>query len=142
MNPTVRNILAVVAGVVLGSLVNMGLVILGPMLIPPPEGADLSTAEGFAAALPLLDARHFLMPFLAHALGTLLGSFTTARIAANRELQLAMVVGVVFLAGGIAAANMIPAPTWFIVLDLVAAYLPMAWLGATLALRLKQNAAI
>lgn len=141
MNPTVRNILAVVAGVVLGSVVNMGTIMLGHVLIPPPEGADLSTAEGFAAALPLLDARHFLAPFLAHALGTLVGAFTTARIAANRELQLAMIIGVVFLAGGIAAANMIPAPTWFIVLDLVAAYLPMAWLGATLALRLKQNAA-
>jgi hypothetical protein len=24
---------------------------------------------------------------------------------------------------------MIPAPTWFIALDLLAAYLPMAWLG-------------
>jgi hypothetical protein len=27
---------------------------------------------------------------------------------------------------------MIPAPAWFIALDLIAAYLPMAWLGAKL----------
>jgi hypothetical protein len=32
---------------------------------------------------------------------------------------------------------MIPAPTWFIALDLLAAYLPMAWLGLLLADRLK-----
>ena len=44
-----------------------------------------------------------------------------------------MIVGVVFLAGGIAATFMIPAPTWFMVLDVVVAYLPMAYLGAMIA---------
>jgi hypothetical protein len=48
-------------------------------------------------------------------------------------MMLAMIVGVVFLAGGIAATFMIPAPTWFMVLDVVVAYLPMAYLGAVLA---------
>jgi hypothetical protein len=42
---------------------------------------------------------------------------------------MAYIVGVFFLIGGIAAASMISAPTWFIVLDLVVAYLPMAWLA-------------
>ena len=46
-----------------------------------------------------------------------------------------LVVGLMFLAGGIGAATMIPAPIWFIVLDLVVAYLPMAWLGGTLVQR-------
>jgi len=46
------------------------------------------------------------------------------------------VVGALFLAGGIAASFMIPAPTWFIVLDLVGAYIPMAWLGARIGSRL------
>lgn len=35
---------------------------------------------------------------------------------------------------------MIPAPKWFIALDLVAAYLPMAWLGLSIANRLKPEA--
>ena len=34
---------------------------------------------------------------------------------------------------------MIPAPTWFIVLDLLAAYLPMAWLGIQIGTRMKQG---
>lgn len=34
--------------------------------------------------------------------------------------------------GGIAAAFMIPAPAWFVVLDLAVAYLPMAWIGGKL----------
>lgn len=36
---------------------------------------------------------------------------------------------------------MIPAPTWFIALDLVVAYIPMAWLGLTLANRIKPGVA-
>lgn len=48
-------------------------------------------------------------------------------------------VGVVFLAGGVAAAFMIPAPVWFIALDLVGAYIPMAWLGIELGRRIKNG---
>ena len=52
---------------------------------------------------------------------------------------LACAIGAVFMAGGIAASFMIPAPIWFIVLDLVAAYLPMVWLGLTVAERLRKG---
>ncbi len=38
MNPIVRNILAVVAGVLLGSVVNMGLIQISGAVIPPPRG--------------------------------------------------------------------------------------------------------
>jgi hypothetical protein len=34
---------------------------------------------------------------------------------------------------------MIPAPAWFIALDLLFAYLPMAWLGIHIGTRLKQE---
>ena len=41
-------------------------------LIPPPEGADVTTLEGLKTSMHLFQPKHFLMPFLAHALGTLL----------------------------------------------------------------------
>ena len=69
------------------------------------------------------------MPFLAHALGTLIGAMIAALIAATRKFTMAMIIGVFFLIGGISAAFMIPAPTWFVLLDLGMAYIPMAWLG-------------
>ena len=47
----------------------------------------------------------------------------------SRKITFALVVGFVHLLGGIAAAFLIPAPVWFIALDLVIAYVPMAWLG-------------
>ena len=43
--------------------------------------------------------------------------------------------GATFLIGGIAAVAMLPSPLWFTGLDLVFAYLPMAWLGYRLAAR-------
>jgi len=51
-------------------------------------------------------------------------------IAGSHKARFAYAVGVVLLAGGIAASSMIPAPGWFIALDLLLAYLPMAWLAA------------
>jgi len=132
-----RNFLAVVAGVLVGGAVNMALVVVGPQLIPPPAGADMTTAEGLAAAMPRLGAQHFVFPFLAHALGTLSGALVAYLVAARWRLGIAHFVGAFFLAGGIAASFMIPAPAWFIALDLLAAYVPMAWLGTRIGQRMR-----
>jgi hypothetical protein len=108
MPNVLRNVLAILAGLVIGSGVNMALIALSPSLVP----------------------HHFTMPFLAHALGTFVGALVACLIAASHKARMAYVIGFVFLCGGIAAAFMIPAPAWFIALDLVVAYLPMAWLAA------------
>lgn len=137
MKTLLRNCLAVVIGLVLGGFVNMALVVAGPHLIPPPPGLDVSDAKSLAAGAHLLEPRHFVFPFLAHAAGTLVGALMTHLAAASRRSALAYVIGVLNLAGGIAACFMIPAPVWFIALDLVVAYLPMAWLGTRLGRRLR-----
>lgn len=129
----VRNILAVIAGIVVGSLINGSLIAISHHVILPPPGADMKTAEGFAAALPLLQPKHFIFPFLAHAFGTLIGAMVAVAIAKTHKNVMWMIIGVVFLCGGIAAALMIPAPMWFILVDLVFAYTPMAWLGGRIA---------
>ena len=137
MKTILRNVLAVVAGLVLGSIVNMALVIAGPHVVPSPAGVDWNDAKSLAAGAHLLTPKHFVFPFLAHALGTLAGALAAHLLAAPRSPALAYVVGAFFLAGGIAAACMIPAPAWFIALDLLLAYLPMAWLGARFGQRLR-----
>jgi hypothetical protein len=138
--PILRNALAVVLGLLVGGVVNMSLVTLGPSLIPPPSGVDVTRVESLAASMHLFEPRHFVFPFLAHALGTLVGAFVAFRLAVSRRWAMAWVVGAFGLAGGIAAVRMIPAPTWFAVLDLVGAYLPMAWLGGRLAARTRGGA--
>jgi len=129
MNPIVKNILAVIAGAVIGSIVNLFLVNIGPMLIPPPEGADITTMEGLRETMHLFRPANFIFPFLGHALGTLAGALVAAWIAANKKLTYAIAIGVLFLAGGVTNAFMLPSPVWFIALDLIFAYIPMAWFG-------------
>ncbi len=139
MPTLLRNVLAVVLGIAVGSAVNMALITAGPSLVPPPAGADVTTAEGLSRAMHLFQPRHFVMPFLAHALGTLAGALAACLVAASHRARFAWAVGGFFLCGGVAASLLIPAPTWFIALDLLAAYLPMAWLATRLATRMTEG---
>lgn len=132
MNPIIRNILAVAAGVVIGSIVNMGIIMLSSSIIPPPEGVDVTTMEGLKSSLHLFEPKHFIFPFLAHAFGTLVGAFLAALIAVNHKMRFALGVGAFFLVGGIANVCMLPSPIWFTILDLVGAYMPFAYLSARL----------
>jgi len=130
MPAIVRNILAVIVGAVAGGVINMAIVMIGPMVIAPPAGVDMTTVEGLKAGMHLMGPQHFISPFLAHAIGTLVGAMVAWLIAASYKQICAYIVGVLFLLGGISACFMIPAPAWFRALDLIVAYIPMAWLGA------------
>jgi hypothetical protein len=135
MNSIIKNILAVLAGVILGSAVNMAIIAISGSIIPPPNGADVTTTEGLKASMHLFRPINFLMPFLAHALGTFTGAFLAAFVAANRKMLFAMIIGLFFLAGGIASVLMLPSPLWFTLVDLIGAYIPMALLAAKLAVK-------
>jgi hypothetical protein len=133
MNPIARKVLAVISGVVVGSLVNMGLINIGPLVVPLPEGADLSTIENLRDSMKLFTPVNFLFPFLAHALGTLSGAFIAAKVAASRPVTIAIGIGVFFLIGGATMVSMVGGPMWFNVADLLLAYIPMGYLGGILA---------
>jgi hypothetical protein len=141
MNTIPRNIAAVLLGFIVGSLVNMAIITVSPHVIPPPVGVDVSKVENMQASLHLFEAKHFLFPFLAHAVGALAGSLLAFVAAGSRRAAMAYAVSTLFLAGGIAASVMIPAPAWFKALDLVVAYLPMAWLATRLGGRSTRKAA-
>jgi len=133
MNPVLKNILAVIAGIVAGSVVNMGIIQISGHVIPPPEGLIPGDMESLKEHMPNFGAEQFIMPFLAHALGTLVGAWLTAMIAASHQMKLALGIGAWFLLGGIAVSFMLPAPVWFSAMDIVLAYLPMGFLGWKLA---------
>ncbi|WFB62273.1 hypothetical protein PZ892_11345 [Sphingobacterium sp. WM] len=135
MNAVIRNLLAVVLGIVVGSLVNMALVTISPMVIPPPEGIDVSTSEGLKAGMHLFEPKHFVFPFLAHALGTFVGALVAAWIAASKKFTFAMVIAVFFFLGGLASIIMLPSPIWFTFVDLVFAYFPMAYFAKNIVSR-------
>lgn len=139
MNTIIRNILAVVAGFVIGSLVNMGLIMISGNIIPPPEGADVTTTEGLKASMHLFQPKHFVMPFLAHAIGTFIGALAAALIAVSHKMKFALGIGLFFLSGGVASVMMLPSPTWFNILDTVGAYIPTSLLAGWISKRNKKN---
>ena len=116
-----RNIFAVIAGVILGSVVNMSFIVAGSIVFPLPVCVPMNAMNW--------DLKFFIFPFLAHALGTLAGAFIAAKIASTHKKTFALIVGAFFLIGGTMMVFMLPAPIWFVVLDLVVAYIPMGWLG-------------
>jgi uncharacterized membrane protein YedE/YeeE len=107
------------------------------MVVAPPAGVDPSSMESLRDNMHLMGARHFVFPFLAHALGTLAGACVAFLIARSHEAAFSYAIGGFFLAGGIVAATLIPAPSWFKALDLVLAYVPMAWAGTAIGRRIK-----
>ncbi|RLS66547.1 MAG: hypothetical protein DWH99_17715 [Planctomycetota bacterium] len=132
MPPIMKNLLAVIAGLVVGSVVNMAIISVGSIVIPPPTGVDMSDMDKFAENIKLLEPANFIAPWLAHALGTLVGAFAAAKVAASHKMKLALGIGVFFLLGGIMMVSMVGGPVWFAALDLIGAYLPMGFLGGML----------
>ena len=135
MNPTLRNIAAVIVAKLAGSDVNLGMINISGLLIPPPAGADVTTMEGLQASLHLFQPRHFIFPFLAHALGTFVGAFVAALMAASHKMKFGLAIGVFFLIGGIISVFMLPSPAWYVAVDLLGAYIPFSYLGARLAIK-------
>jgi hypothetical protein len=125
----VRNILAVIIGLIIGNVVNMTVISVGHAIMPPPAGFDGNSMEGVASTIHLLQPLDFIVPFLAHALGPFVGVLAAMFIAASSHKTIAIIVGVLFLVGGIAANIMIPAPMWYRIVDMVFAYIPMAFLA-------------
>lgn len=133
MNPILRNIFAIIVGLVIGNLINMGIIILGAQFIAPPKGVDVNDIESIKANIHLYSFKDFIIPFLAHALGTLTGAFTCTKIAVSNKLTFALMIGFIFLIAGVYMVFSLPSPMWFNVTDLVLAYIPMAFLGWKMA---------
>jgi hypothetical protein len=137
LEKNMKTVLAVIVGLVIGSAVNMGLIMLGGELIPPPDGVVPMDMDSLKASMHLFQPQHFLFPFLAHALGTLVAAIVAIKISPTDSTKAAYIVAGLFMLGGIANAFMLPAPMWFIALDIIAAYLPMGWIALKIAAKSK-----
>jgi hypothetical protein len=137
MNPILRNILAVIVGLVVGMFVNMSLVNMGYNVTPIPgfDPNDPEDMANLATVYKNLDFKFYVFPFLAHAIGTLAGALVAGLIAATHKMKFAIAIGCFFLIGGIMINYMIAGPIWFIAADLILAYIPMGWLGGKIAVK-------
>jgi hypothetical protein len=124
-------ILILIASILLGGLLNGKIIEIQELFIPLPPGADFSTEEGLKSSMKLLSAKHFIFPFLAHAMGTLLsGTLAVLFLKQSDRLHYFLwIIGGLFFAAGAYMVAILPAPWWFNILDLSLAYFPMAWLS-------------
>lgn len=133
MKPLYKNILAVVAGILVGGALNGFIVSISASVIPLPNGIDPNDTKAVMDNIAQFPLKNFIMPFLAHALGTLLAAFLAVKLAASNHFRLATIVGGVFFLGGLSMVFVMQAPMWYNIVDLAFAYFPMAYLGALLA---------
>jgi len=137
MKKIIVNIVAVLMGLFAGAMGNGGIINISSKIIPPPIGSNLQTMEGLIQAMPIMEPKHFIMPFLAHALGTFVGAILCSLVARSQKLILALSIGLIFFIGGFTMVFQLPAPLWFDLVDLIFAYFPMAWLGYKIVSKLK-----
>jgi len=138
MRTILQNTVALAFGLILGSFINMGIIMMSGHIIPPPAGADITTEEGLKASMHLFGIENFIFPFLAHAIGTFVGALFAFWVAKSYRLVFALIIGFVFLLGGTYMVFVLPSPIWFNIIDLVFAYIPMAYL-ATRCVPVKSN---
>lgn len=118
MNPTLRKIFAVVAGIGFGGSLVMVVQLLNTTVFPPPPGMDLSDPESIgrfiaeAGPLPLLGVA------LSWFVGAFVGAFMGTRVARTRSRIPGGVTTAFFLAGGLWTLLSFPHPAWFWVVGL------------------------
>lgn len=135
MSPSIKNVLAVVGGIIIGGIVNMVIITISGSIAPLPEGVDPNDIESIRANMDNYSTMNILLPVVAHALGTLVGAFVAAKLAATDQKVMALMVGVFFLLGGAYMVYLLPeAPMWMKAADLLLAYIPMGWIGWKLAI--------
>lgn len=135
MKKIVKNILAIVVGVFIGGLTNMLIISNSSAFIALPKGVVPEDLESLSSNIHLFEPIHFLMPFLAHSIGTFCGAFLASKIAVNHKLKFALTIGVFFLIGGVQMCSVLDSPLWFDLVDVCVAYIPMSILGYKLAVK-------
>lgn len=117
-----KNTGVVLLGIIIGMVINMGLIMLGGIIFETSQNFDPANVVDW-------DHKFFIFPFLAHSCGTLSGSYFVSKFTSSSSIFFPLIVGVYFLFGGIYMANLLAAPFWFEALDLCLCYIPMALLG-------------
>jgi len=128
-----KKLLFLLIALILGATFNSIILNVGMKIIPPPQGFDMNNPSELAKAMKVMEVRHFVFPFLAHALGTLLGVVFFTYFSKSNKLFFPMLIAGMFFAGGLYMVLILPSPIWFNVLDLVLAYFPMSVFGFKLA---------
>lgn len=108
----IRNIAAVIAGLVVGMIVNMALIQLNTVFFPLPEGVDMTDTAQMREVVQGMPAAAWILVIAAHLSQAFVGGWVAARFGASNPMMLALIVGLLSLVGGFANAIMLSTPAW------------------------------
>jgi len=108
-----RNIGAVLAGLVVGGVWNMALIMVNATVVHPmPAGTDMNDPEQMKAYIATLPVLGFVMVLLAHTGQAWFGGWVAARLGRSRPMLLAGIVGALTLAGAAYNQVALAGPAW------------------------------
>jgi hypothetical protein len=131
-----RNIISVITGLIVASVLIAVVTSVSHQIYSPPSDFNFRDKEALKELMNTLPKGALLFVILAHAVGSFGGGLTTSFIATKNRTQFTLITGGIILLMGIANLYMIPHPIWFMIAD-VLVYLPFAYLGGLLAIKLK-----
>lgn len=130
-----RNLLAVILGVIVAGFAVMGVESLGHSLYPPPAGLSPEDPKAIAAYIKAAPFLALVFPLLAWATGAFAGGAIAAYAAAGRRTRrFGTIVGLIFLMMAAMTMWMIPHPLWFMLAAPFACLIP-GWFGGLVGAR-------
>ncbi|MFL9833163.1 hypothetical protein [Chryseobacterium terrae] len=131
----VRNILAVFAGIIVGSICIWGVETLNHFLHPFPKGTrpdNMGDLRNYVETLPFLGK---FMVIVGYALGAVVSGFIATKVSKTEKPNLAIICGIIFLCFTLYNMSVLPTPIWFWILGVLVWILVLA--GYKLALSKK-----
>jgi hypothetical protein len=125
-----RNIGAVIAGLLVGSAANMAILGVSSMVYPRPEGMDFNDQAQLAAYIATLPTAAFFFVLAAHLGQAFVGGWLAARLSASQPVWMALFVGTVTAMAGLYYLISLPGPVWLWIempLYFVLSWLPGSW---------------
>lgn len=114
-----KNILAVVAGIITASVCIWLVETLNHFLHPFPGGIKPKDMDGFKSYVENLPFSGKFMVIVGYAFGALVSGFVATKVSKNEKPNSALVCGVIFMIFTIYNMYVLPTPIWFWVLGIL-----------------------
>jgi len=124
----IRNILSVLAGIVVAGTTFVITETINGSLHPTPTNLDFSNAEAVQSHFSNQPISFWLIVLLGWLIGSLLCGFLIKRLSQSDQKNLPIIAGIVLTLSAIANFTLLPHPTWFIVVGLLV-FIPATLLG-------------
>ncbi len=113
MSPTLRRVVAVLAGLASAMVIITLCEALGGQLYPPPSNLDLTNTEVLRAYVAQLPRAALLLVLAGYGVAALAGGWIATRLSRTPSLHPAMIVAAVLLGASVMNLRAIPHPGWF-----------------------------